>query len=86
MDPVMADLNRHLSEQDAADLRSLRAERRLEDTDWVSEWIGEFALSQVEWQWIAALCRRVYSRENVETMLEGLRLDIQRYLEERANG
>lgn len=86
MDPVMRDLNNYLSQQDAADLRSLRAERRLADEDWVREWIGEFALNHVEWEWIATLCRAVHSQENCATLLEGLRLDIRNYLEERANG
>lgn len=85
IDPVMRDLHQHLSQQDAADLRSLRAERRLADEDWVEESIGEFALSHVEWEWIAALCRAVHNEENYALLLEGLKVDIQNYLEEKAN-
>lgn len=85
MDPVMRDLNRHLSEFDAMEARDLAAERLLEDEGWVEEEIGEFALN-LEWEWIAGLCRAVHQGDDCAAMLEGLRVDIERHLEEQARG
>lgn len=85
MDPVMRDLNRHLSALDALEARDLAAEQLLEDEGWVEEEIGDFALN-IEWEWVAALCRAVHRGDDCAAMLEGLRVDIERYLYEEARG
>lgn len=86
IDPVMRDLNRHLSDLDAAEARDAEAERLLEDEDWVRAAVGEFALSHVEWEWVEKLCRRVQAGKDCTAMLGELRKRIDAYVEEEARG